>query len=246
MLAQQGVLDAFGHVSARHPTNPERYFLSRSLAPGMVTPDDVLEYTLESDPVQKTDVRQYVERVIHGEIYKARPDVTCVVHHHSPAFMPLVITGVDYVPVFHLGMYAGMYPPFWDQREEFGDTNLLVAKPEEGASLAKRLGKHKMVLMRRHGVTAVGPTIHDAVFDCVYACRSAEFQVRAMAIGSITPFTAGEMRLGTASNPGLMRAWNLWKTALEKAGELPPAPRAAGRGKSAPRPAPKPAKPARK
>jgi HCOMODA/2-hydroxy-3-carboxy-muconic semialdehyde decarboxylase len=222
ILAHQGVLDAFGHVSARHPDDPNRFFLSRSLAPEMVEPADVLEYTLESEPVQKTEVRLYSERVIHGEIYKARPDVTCVVHHHSAAFMPLVATGIDYVPVFHLGMYAGMQPPFWDQREEFGDTNLLVVKPEEGASLAKRLGHHAMVLMRRHGVTAVGSTIPEAVFRCVYSCRSAEFQVRAMSIGSIAPFTSGEMALGTAANPGLVRAWDLWKLQLEKADGLPP------------------------
>jgi HCOMODA/2-hydroxy-3-carboxy-muconic semialdehyde decarboxylase len=240
MLAHEGVLDAFGHVSARHPGNPERYLLSRSLAPEMVEPEDILEYTLESDPVQRTDVRLYSERVIHGEIYKARPDVTCVVHHHSPAFMPLVVTGIDYVPVFHLGIYAGTHPPFWDQREEFGDTNSLVVKPEEGASLARRLGKHWMVLMRRHGVTAVGTTIPETVFRCIYSCRNAEFQIRAAAVGSIAPFTPGEMKLGAAGNPGLQRAWDLWRTHLEKAGGLPSATRQAASAKTSPNRADKP------
>jgi HCOMODA/2-hydroxy-3-carboxy-muconic semialdehyde decarboxylase len=221
MLAHEGVLDAFGHVSARHPTNPERYILSRSLAPEMVNADDVLEYYLDSEPVEKTDIRLYVERVIHGEIYKARPDVMCVVHHHAPAFMPFVVAGIDYVPVFHLGMYAGVHPPFWDQREEFGDTNLLVVKPEEGASLARRLGGHSMVLMRRHGVTVAGSTVPEAVFRSVYSCRNAEFQLRAAMVGSVTSFTPGEMKLGTASNPGLQRAWDLWRAHLEKAGALP-------------------------
>ena len=156
ILAHQGVLDAFGHVSARHPSDPNRYLLSRSRAPALVEASDVLEYTLDSKPVLKETPPLYSERVIHGEIYRARPDVMAVCHHHSPAFMPLVITGADFVPVFHLGAIGGEKPPYWDQRDEFGDTNLLVVKPEEGASLAKRLGKHWMVLMNRHGVTVAG------------------------------------------------------------------------------------------
>jgi HCOMODA/2-hydroxy-3-carboxy-muconic semialdehyde decarboxylase len=230
MLAQHGVLDAFGHVSARHPSNPQRYLLSRSRAPELVEPADILEYTLESDPAQKTEERLYSERVIHGEIYKARPDVMCVVHHHSPAFMPLVITGIDYIPVFHLGAVGGAHPPFWDQREEFGDTNLLVVKPEEGASLAKRLGQHWMVLMNRHGVTAAGVSVRDAVFRCVFSCLNAQFQVAAAAAGSVGPLSAGEVRYAfgiSTGTTGQARSWELWVAQLEKAGGLPPKARAA-------------------
>ena len=126
ILAHEGVLDAFGHVSQRHPTDPQCYLLSRSRAPELVGPDDIIEYTLDSVPVTATDRPQYSERVIHGAIYQARPDVMAVCHHHAPAFMPLVITRTDYVPVFHLGATGGAQPPFWDQRVEFGDTNLLV------------------------------------------------------------------------------------------------------------------------
>ena len=153
IAANEGVLDTFGHVSMRHPDNPKRYFLSRSSAPDMVTPDGLIEYDLDSQPVRDPGVPQYSERVIHGEIYKARPDVMSVCHHHSPAFMPLIAIGADYVPIFHLGAAGGIKPPYWDQHDEFGDTNMLVVKPEEGASLARALGKHPMVLMRRHGVT---------------------------------------------------------------------------------------------
>jgi hypothetical protein len=144
IVANEGVLDAYGHVSMRHPDDPDRYLLSRSLAPELVTPDDLIEYDLDSRPVRDTNIAQYSERVIHGEIYKARPDVMSVCHHHAPAFMPLLATRTDYVPVFALGSIGGSKPPFWDQRDEFGDTNLLVVKPAEGAALARALGHHWM------------------------------------------------------------------------------------------------------
>jgi len=225
MLAHEGVLDAFGHVSARHPADPNRYLLSRSRAPELVEPNDILEYTLDSKPVRPTDIPLYSERVIHGEIYQARPDVMAVCHHHAPAFMPLVISRIDYVPVFHLGAVGGAYPPFWDQRKEFGDTNLLVVKPEEGASLAKALGQHWMVLMNRHGVTVAGTTLRENVFRCVYSCRNAEYQVQAAAAGAIGPLSPGEVvaaaAIGTKTT-GQARAWESWTVRLGKAGGLPP------------------------
>ena len=141
ILGHEGVIDAFGHVSIRHPGDPGRYFLSRSRAPALVEPDDILEFTLDSEPVQPPTVQLYAERVIHGEIYKARPDVLAVCHHHSAAIMPFCISGDPVVPVFHLGAAMGPVAPFWDSRDDFGDTNLLVVKPEEGASLARALGK---------------------------------------------------------------------------------------------------------
>ena len=146
------------------PNNPNRFLLSRSRAPELVTPGDLIEYDLNSRPVRDPGVPQYSERVIHGEIYKARPEVMSVCHHHCPAFMPLLATGTDYVPIFHLGAVGGIKPPFWDQHDEFGDTNMLVVKPEEGASLARALGQHWMVLMKRHGVTVAGTGMRDCVF----------------------------------------------------------------------------------
>src|SRR6266852_8975059 len=142
MLANEGVLDAFGHVSMRHPGDPGRYLLSRSRSPGLIEADDVLEYTLDSVPVQEPTVSLYAERVIHGCIYQARPDVMAVCHHHAPAVMPFCITGVPLVPVIHVAAIMGDTVPFWDQRDEFGDTSLLVVKPEEGRSLARALGAH--------------------------------------------------------------------------------------------------------
>jgi len=234
MLAHEGVLDAFGHVSARHPDDPNRYLLSRSRAPELVEPNDILEYTLDSKPVEATDIPQYSERVIHGAIYQARPDVMSVCHHHAPAFMPLVITGIDYVPVFHLGAVGGLHPPFWDQRDEFGDTNLLVVKPEEGASLARRLGQHWMVLMNRHGVTVAATSVRETVFRCYFSSRNAEFQIAAAAAGAVQPLSPGEVKqafnLGTGTT-GQTRSWEVWTARLGKAGGLPPT-----RGKTAARP----------
>src|SRR5258706_5433526 len=138
ILAHEGVIDAFGHVSIRHPDDPGRYFLSRSRSPELVEPGDILEFDLDSRPIDPPFVQLYAERVIHGEIFKARPDVVAVCHHHAPAVMPFCISGDPIVPVFHLGAAMRALAPFWDSRDEFGDTNLLVVKPAEGASLARQ------------------------------------------------------------------------------------------------------------
>ena len=222
IVANEGVIDAFGHVSMRHPDNPNRYLLSRSRAPEMVTPDDFIEYDLDSNPVREPTVSQYSERVIHGAIYKARPEVNSVCHHHCPAFMPLLATGTDYVPIFHLGAVGGIKPPYWDQHDEFGDTNMLVCKPEEGASLARALGTHWMVLMNRHGVTVAGTSVQDCVFRCVYSARNAEYQVRALTIGDhIASLSPGETeRAGqiVVSTTGLTRSWEYWSMRVAKSG----------------------------
>jgi ribulose-5-phosphate 4-epimerase/fuculose-1-phosphate aldolase len=225
ILAYEGVLDAFGHVSQRHPTDPKRYLLSRSRAPELVGPDDIIEYTLDSVPVSATEMPQYSERVIHGEIYKARPDVMAVCHHHAPAFMPLVITRSDYIPVFHLGATGGARPPFWDQRAEFGDTNLLVVKPGEGASLARALASHNMVLMMNHGVTVVGTSVQDLAFRCYFSCRNAVYQMEAAARGAIRPLSPGEVDMAgkiATGTTGQARAWESWVVRLDKRGALPP------------------------
>jgi HCOMODA/2-hydroxy-3-carboxy-muconic semialdehyde decarboxylase len=235
ILANEGVLDAFGHVSVRHPKDPDRYLLSRSRAPELVAPGDILEYTLDSQLVHKSDIPLYSERVIHGEIFKARPDVMAVAHHHAPPFMPFVITGTDYVPVFHLGATGGAKPPFWDQRGEFGDTNLLVVRPEEGASLARAMGKHWMVLMNRHGVTLGGTSIRDVVFRAIFSCRNAEFLLRAKALGEIGPLSPGEVAKAaviSTMTTGQSRAWELWTVRLDKAGGTPPRGGAKAKSKS--------------
>jgi ribulose-5-phosphate 4-epimerase/fuculose-1-phosphate aldolase len=221
ILANEGVLDAFGHVSVRHPRDPQRYLLSRSRAPELVAPGDVLEYDLNSNPVKPTNEKLYAERVIHGEIYKARPDVMAVVHHHAPAMMPFCITGIPLVPVFHLGATAGAGVPFWDQHDEFGDTNLLVVKPEEGASLARALGSSNLVLMNRHGATAVAGDVQALVFRAIYSCRNAEFQFAAQALGPVIPLHRGEIEKAGALNAMAnvtTRTWEYWTMRLERSG----------------------------
>ena len=227
ILANEGVLDTFGHVSVRHPERPDRYFLSRSRAPELVEPDDLIEYDLDSVPVSPSNLEPYSERVIHGEIFKARPDVMAVCHHHAEAFMPLIITQRDYVPVVHLGSVGGMTPPWWDQRAKFGDTNYLVVKPEEGGSLAEALGSHMMVLMNRHGVTVAGSNLIDLAFRCIYSCRNAEFQTQAELSGEIDPLSKGDVEAGSGTGGmtrGHRRAWEHWTVRLEQKNWLPPKP----------------------
>jgi HCOMODA/2-hydroxy-3-carboxy-muconic semialdehyde decarboxylase len=169
--------------------------------------------------VVPTNVRLYSEMVIHGEIYKARPDVNSVCHHHAPAVLPFCATGVELVPLFHLGGTLGAKVPFWDSRDEFGDTNLLVRTPEEGASHARALGPHYMLLLRRHGASLAGKSLRECVFRSIYTTRNAELQLRAMAIGTLGPLSAGEVEKCGGHNlgsRGVERAWEYWVTRLQK------------------------------
>jgi ribulose-5-phosphate 4-epimerase/fuculose-1-phosphate aldolase len=239
ILAHEGVLDAFGHVSMRHPSDPGRYLLSRSRSPLLIEPGDVLEYTLDSTPVRPPKVHLYAERVIHGCIYQARSDVMAVCHHHAPAVMPFCIAGKPIVPVFHLGAAMGEEAPFWDQHDEFGDTNLLVVKPEEGRSLARTLGRHSAVLMNRHGATVVGGGLKELVARSIFMCQNAEYQMRALSLGAATPLHPGETRLAgviSAMPTVVTRTWEYWSLRLAAAGAMPPRrgakKSARGRGKA--------------
>jgi len=222
IVANEGILDAFGHISVRHPGNSNRYFLSRSRAPGLVQADDILEYDLDSNPIVPPKERPYSERVIHGEIFKARPDVNVVCHHHAPSIMPFAISGAPLVPVSHLGASMGASAPVWDSRDEFGDTNLLVVKPEEGASLARALGDASIVVMRRHGATVVGGSLRELVFRTIYSAKNAEHQMAAHMLGNVSPLTAGETQMAFEIHraPGpLARAYEYWVRRLaEKEG----------------------------
>jgi HCOMODA/2-hydroxy-3-carboxy-muconic semialdehyde decarboxylase len=148
-----------------------------------------------------------------------------VCHHHAPAVLPFAIAGVPIVPVFHLGAAMGEHVPFWDQRDEFGDTNLLVVKLEEGRSLARALGGHAAVLMTHHGATVVGRDLRELVSRTIFMCRNAEFQLQAQLLGKVAPLSSGETRLAGSLNslPNVVgRTWEYWSMRLAEAGRLPP------------------------
>jgi HCOMODA/2-hydroxy-3-carboxy-muconic semialdehyde decarboxylase len=211
ILAREGVLDAFGHASVRHPDHPERFLLARSLAPELVTADDILEFDLTSQPATPCTVALYSERVIHGAIYRARPDVNAICHHHAAALMPFCLAPLALKVVTQLGATIGVDVPLWDQRDEFGATNHLVTREDEAASLARCLGAASIVLMKRHGATVVGTSLRDLVFRCIYSGRDAELQLRGLSYGAIDSFTPDEIRLaGNFAETTLTRAWNYW------------------------------------
>jgi HCOMODA/2-hydroxy-3-carboxy-muconic semialdehyde decarboxylase len=220
MIANEGVLDAFGHVSMRHPTDPGRYLLSRSRGPELVQAEDILEFTIDSAPVKPPTARLYSERVIHGEIYKARPDVNSVCHHHAPSILPFCVSLAELKPLYHLGATMGTSVPVWDSRKDFGNTNLIVAKPEEGASLARALGADWIVLMRRHGATVAGRSLEEQVFRTIYIARNAALQIQAHSLGDVSPLNTEETEMAGQFNlePGpVMRAWEYWSVRLDKA-----------------------------
>lgn len=226
IVAQEGVLDAFGHVTMRHPTDPNRYLMSYSRAPELVQAEDIHEFSLDSEIVRPIDERLYGERVIHGEIYKARPDVNAVCHHHAPSILPFCISGMTLKPVYHLGATLGAEVPFWDSRDEFGDTTLIVAKPEEGASLARALGPNWIVLMRRHGATVAGTSLEELMFRTIYTARNAAMQIQAHILGNVSPLTEAETEMAGEFNLRPMpvaRACEYWSVRLDKAeGHWPP------------------------
>jgi HCOMODA/2-hydroxy-3-carboxy-muconic semialdehyde decarboxylase len=233
ILANEGVFDAFGHVSLRHPTNPERFLISRHRAPELVQPADILELDLDGKPAVPTPHRLYGEVTIHASIFQARRDVMAICHHHAPAVMPYAIARADMFPVYHLGASMGAKVPFWDSRDEFGDTALVVVDPAEGKSLARALGPHWMVLMGRHGATVVATSLREIVFRTIYTTRNAELQTQAKLLGAINRLSPEEIKKAAAYNlrPAPMeRAWDLWTRHLaEKEG------RAAAAAKPLPR-----------
>jgi ribulose-5-phosphate 4-epimerase/fuculose-1-phosphate aldolase len=212
-LSAEDIIDSFGHVSARHPERPDRFMMPRVRAAELVTAEDVLEFDLAGKPQPATEQRVFAERVIHSCIYRVRPDVMAICHHHAPVMMPFCVTGVPLVPVFHLGATMGPVVPLWDSQDKFGDTNLLVSTDEQGMSLADTLGQNWTVLMRGHGATVAGRSVRELTFRCIYGARNADAQFRAMQIGKPKPLTAGEALTAEEFNlkPFAMdRAWEQW------------------------------------
>ncbi len=213
ILAAQQVLDSFGHVSARHPGRSDRFLIARVCAPELVCVDDVLEADLDGRAIQTDAPRLPMERALHAEMYRARPDVNAVVHHHAAGILPFCIAEAPLVPVTHVGATMGQRVPVWDSRDEFGDTDLLVATAEQGRSLARALGSEWTVLMRRHGATVVGRDVREATMRAVQGVQNAELLLRATALGPVHPLTPGECEAAAKLNLSplpLGRAWELW------------------------------------
>jgi ribulose-5-phosphate 4-epimerase/fuculose-1-phosphate aldolase len=214
ILAEHGVIDAYGHVSVRLQGNPRRYLLARSIAPERVTSEDIMEYDLDSNPVDPRGRESVRERFIHGEIYKARPDVNAVVHNHSPSVVPFSVTKVPMRPIFHMAAFVGKGVPNFEIRKAQKGSDLLVKTPYLGQALAKTLGKSPAALMRGHGSVTVGETLPRAVGRSIYLEMSARMQLQAIAIagprGKIVVLDDGEVQ---ASVPGqdYNRAWPMWR-----------------------------------
>ena len=213
ILADFGVVDGFGHVSARHPTNPNHFLMSRSLAPALVTADDVMEFDLDGNPVDARGRTVFLERFIHAEIYRMRPDVMSVVHTHSPGVIPFSVSQVPLRAMFHNPSFLAVGVPVWDIRKDFGETNMLVSNSAIGKSLAAALGDKPVVLMRGHGDVTVGPSVKMAVFRAYYTDVNAKLQAQALALGGEPNYlTPGEGVKADQTNFAVMdRIWNLWR-----------------------------------
>src|SRR3954467_7835403 len=214
ILAQYGVIDAYGHVSIRSPSNPQRYVIARSLAPEVVQVDDLMEYDLDSNPLDARGRESVRERFIHGEIYRARPDVMCVVHNHSPSVIPFSVTGVPMRALYHMASFIGEGLPNFEIRDVRKGTDLLVKDAALGKALAGTLAKKPAALMRGHGAVVVGENLPRAVGRSVYLEQSARMQMQAIALagagGSITYFDDAEVQASVARQD-YYRAWPLWR-----------------------------------
>ncbi|MES2946442.1 MAG: class II aldolase/adducin family protein [Pseudomonadota bacterium] len=218
ILFNQGVLDAFGHVSMRHPTQPDQFLLSRNMAPATVTPEDVLAFDLHGHLLGGGGQKIYLERFIHAAIYAARPDVHGVVHSHAAAVLPFtIVKSARLRPVCHMGGFlSGMIPTF-EIREHAGfGSDLLIRDITLGGQLASCLGKNAAVLMRGHGVTVNGKSLRQAVFRAVYTQNNAQIQAAAMALGEVTYLTDAEGLAADEANTGqISRAWDFWCSQAE-------------------------------
>ncbi|MET0506892.1 MAG: class II aldolase/adducin family protein [Burkholderiaceae bacterium] len=211
ILYDQGVVDGLGHVSVRHPDTADVYLLSCNRAPALVQRADIVCYDLDGEAVSATTERPYLERFIHGEIYRARPDVVAVVHSHSPSVIPFGAVGQPLRPIFHMAGFLGEGSAHYEIRDGAGDTDMLIRSPELGRSLAAALGRRSCVLMRGHGSTTVGDSIEQVVYRAIYAEVNAKLQLQALALGDVTWLSAREAELAAATNDGqLHRSWALW------------------------------------
>jgi ribulose-5-phosphate 4-epimerase/fuculose-1-phosphate aldolase len=210
ILADQGVVDGYGHVSVRHPTDPNHFYISRWLAPDLVTESDIVELDLECVPVSGDKRKLYSERFIHSEIYKVRPDVKSVVHTHAPTVVLMGVCGEPLIPVYHMTGFIGTGLPVFDIRKSFGMTNMLITDSARAKALAQSLGDHSGALMRGHGGITVGRTLSHSVGRSVYLKINAELQLQVLG-RKIETLAPEEAHLAEAGNQDFPKDWDLWK-----------------------------------
>jgi ribulose-5-phosphate 4-epimerase/fuculose-1-phosphate aldolase len=218
ILANEGVVDAYGHVSIRHPLDPQRYFLSRSLSPELVQRGDIMEFGLEGAPAGEDGRTPYLERFIHGAIYEARPDVHAVVHSHADDVLPFTIATTRLRPVVHTASCIGERIPLWDIRDKFGDTKLLVTNMAQGRDLAGSVGSDNVVLMRGHGFAAAGRSLLEVVRIAVYMPRNAKVFIQAKQLGRVKPLSRGEIEIRATTRPDAPEMWRAWEYWAVRAG----------------------------
>ncbi|HLG10956.1 MAG TPA: class II aldolase/adducin family protein [Dehalococcoidia bacterium] len=223
ILAEFRIIDAYGHVSVRSDRDPNRYLLARSLAPELVTESDIIEYDLDSNAIDAAGRASVTERFIHGEAYRARPEVMAVVHNHSPTVVPFSVTGVPLRPVFHMAAFVGLGVPTFEIRDFEKGTDMLVRSASLGKALAGVLGDKPAALMRGHGAVVVGESVARAVGRSIYLEQSAQMQLQAMSIagpgGTITFLDDAEVVAGSRTQD-YARAWPMWRqNALSKLGK---------------------------
>jgi len=218
ILFKEGVVDGFGHVSVRDERNPERFLLARSIAPATVKARDVMEFGMDGEPLSPRGRKPYLERYIHSEIYRARPDVIAIVHSHSPALIPFGITGSSLKPVFHMSGFLSAATPIFEIREAGGPaTDMLIRDRKLGAALARSLGPASFALMRGHGAVAVGGTLKQVVYRAIYAEVNARLQSEAMRLGTVNYLNDQEAANAARTIDGVIdRPWELWKKRAEE------------------------------
>jgi ribulose-5-phosphate 4-epimerase/fuculose-1-phosphate aldolase len=216
ILARQSVLDGMGHLSVRDPERADGFLLARSMAPALVTADDILAYDRNADPIDARGRASYRERFIHSEIYRARPDVTSVVHCHTPSLLPFADSDVPMRAMYHMSAFVAFGVPVFDIRKEAGMTDLLVGDTRLGRALARTLADKYAVLMRHHGAVVVANSVPNAVARAVYLDLNARIQLQAASLGGrATYIDPAEAQLRMADPNEYTRAWDLWKHELQ-------------------------------
>lgn len=214
ILAHENVVDAFGHITIRHPERPDRFFMACSRSPELVTRADLIEFDLDCNPIDLRGLVPYTERPIHGAAYKARPDIKAVVHNHAYDIIPFTVSDVPLRQIMHTAGGIGAEIPVWDIADKFGDTDMLVRTTEQGDDLAKCLGNHAVALMRCHGAVVVGKTLREVVRLSIFLMVNARLQTDALKLGGkIRYLTAGEIERTTATSNGsktMDRVWEYW------------------------------------